>query len=77
MLLKKSKKNTYIRYNTFCDKSFGSFTVDLPEIFDKKGVKYAIKTVIYKSFGPPDPTHSHLGQFSQIKPFLGGRWGRE
>ena len=49
MLLKKSKKNTYIRYYTFCNKSFGSFTVDLPEIFGKKGVKYAIKTVIYKS----------------------------
>ena len=34
---------------------FGSFTVNLSEIFDKKRVKYAIKTVIYKSLGPPTP----------------------
>ena len=35
---------------------FGTFTVNLPEIFAKKGVTYAIKTVIHKS----------LGQFSKI-----------
>ena len=25
-------------------------------------VKYAINTVIYKSLGQPDPTHTYLGQ---------------
>ena len=33
-------------------------------------VKYAIETVIYKSLGPLDATHPHLGQLTQIKPFL-------
>ena len=49
---------------------FGNFTVNLPEIFGKKGVEYAIKTVIYKSLGPPDPIHPHLGRLSQIFPFF-------
>ena len=40
------------------------------DIFDKKRVKYAIKTVIYKSLGPPDPTHPHLVQLYQIKPYF-------
>ena len=35
---------------------FGTFTTNLSEIFGKKGGKYAIKRVIYKSLGPPDPT---------------------
>ena len=44
---------------------FGSrkviFTVNLPEIFAKKGSNMPL-TVLYKSSGPPDPTHPHLGQ---------------
>ena len=39
---------------------FESFTINIPEIFDKKRVKYAKKN-IYKSLGPPDHTHPHLG----------------
>ena len=38
--------------------------------FRQKGVKYATKTVIYKSLGPLDPTHTHLGQLTQKKSFL-------
>ena len=37
---------------------FGTFTVNLPEIFDNKGVKYALKTV--------GPAHPHLGQFTRF-----------
>ena len=41
-----------------------------------KWVKYAVKTLIYKSLGPHVPTHPHLGQLSQIYIFLGGLgWG--
>ena len=40
--------------------------------FRPKGVKYAIKTVIYKSLGSLDPTHPHLGQLYQIKQFFYG-----
>ena len=43
--------------------------MNLPEIFGKKGAKYALKTVIYISLGPPDPTQQHLGPLSQILHF--------
>ena len=49
---------------------FGTFTTNLSEIFGKKGGKYAIKRVIYKSLGPPYPNHAHLGQIAQIKPIF-------
>ena len=41
---------------------FVTFSVNLPKISGKKGVKYLIKTVIYKSLGQLDPTHPHLGK---------------
>ena len=53
--------------------SFGSFTANLPEIFNYKGAKYAMITVIYKSLGPPDPTQPHLGQLTKMKPVI--FWG--
>ena len=45
---------------------FGTFTVNSPKFVGNKGVKYAIKTVIFKSLGLPDPTLPHLCQLSQI-----------
>ena len=37
---------------------FGTFTVNLLEIFDKKGVKYAVKTLIFNVWDHPTlPTH--------------------
>ena len=42
---------------------FGTFTANLPKNFDPRGVKYGEKTVIFKSLGPPDPTHPHLELF--------------
>ena len=52
----------------------------LPTVnYRQKEVKYAIKTVIYKSLGLPDPTHPQLGKISNIPSsffsfsfFLGG-----
>ena len=40
--------------------------MNLLELFIKKGIKYAMKTDIYKSLGLPDPNHPHLGLLSQI-----------
>ena len=46
---------------------FGRFeTWDLGQ----KLVKYALKTVIHKSLGPPNLTHPHLGYSSQINRFF-------
>ena len=38
--------------------------MNLPEPSAKKG-QMCHKTVIYKSLGPPDPTHRHLSQLSK------------
>ena len=34
--------------------------------FTREAVKYANQTLNYKSLGPSDPTHPHLGQLPQI-----------
>ena len=49
---------------------FGTFTANLPKNFDPRGVKYGEKTVIFKSLGPPDPTHPHLELFPNETVFL-------
>ena len=46
---------------------FGDFR-HIPEIVDKKGVKYAIKTVIYKSWDwvrPPPPLLGQIPNFNR------------
>ena len=52
----KTKRVGCSAQNRSCEHIFGKVGTTHPH--DKKGVKYAI--VIYKSLGPPDPTHPHL-----------------
>ena len=42
------------------------FYREFAENLQQKVVQYAIKIVIYKRLGKPDPIHPHLGQLSQI-----------
>ena len=61
-----------VRIDTF-DYMYREFT---KKIRQKQGSNFH-KTVIYKSLGPPDPIHPHLGQLSQIVPFhqTNALWG--
>ena len=43
------------------------FHREFTENFRQTGIKYAIKTVIYKSLGPLEPNHQYLGQSSIYK----------
>ena len=58
------KKRDLVQKNDFYHKFTG--------ICLQNGVKYAIKTVIYKNLGPLNLTHPHLVQLYQRKPVIFG-----